>query len=183
MLPERFQHDTPAYRAARFDVYDVTLAGRGGESIQRQLVATADSVVILPLLDATPGAEAVVLIRNERFAVGKALWELPAGTLEAGEDPGVCAGRELVEETGYRADALERLTGFHPTPGFVTEFMHAYRATGLTHVGQDLDPNEQIEVEAMPLARALDLVRDGEVMDAKTIAVLLWQAAMARDAS
>ena len=181
MLPPRFQHDAPAYRAARFDVYDVALAGRDGSTVQRQLVATSDSVVVLPLLDATPGREEVVLIRNRRFAVDQTLWELPAGTLEADENPADCAHRELAEETGYAAASLEKLTAFYPTPGFVTEFMHAYRATGLTHVGQDLDPNETIDVEAMPMTRAMRLAREGEIRDAKTLAVLLWHAAMGGD--
>ena len=179
MLPQRFQNDEPVFRGVRFDVHAVQLDGRDGETVRRELVSTFDSVVILPLLDTTPGAEEVVLIRNERFAVGETLWELPAGTLEPKEDPADCAGRELIEETGYRAAGLEKLTAFYPTPGFVTEFMHAYRATGLTHVGQDLDPNERIEVETMPMSRALELVRSGEVKDAKTVAVLLWQAAFA----
>lgn len=182
MLPERFHNDVPVFRGVRFDVHAVELDGRNGETVRRELVSTFDSVVILPLLDDTPGDEQVVLIRNERFAVGETLWELPAGTLEPNEDPADCAGREMIEETGYRADRLEKLTAFYPTPGFVTEFMHAYRATGLTHVGQDLDPNEKIDVEAMPMSRALELLRSGEVKDAKTVAVLLWHAAFGGEA-
>lgn len=183
MLPERFQDGEPVFRGVRFDVHAVELEGRSGEKVRRELVSTFDSVVILPLLDDTPGEERVVLIRNERFAVGETLWELPAGTLEPNEDPADCGSRELIEETGYRADRLEKLTAFYPTPGFVTEFMHAYRATGLTHVGQDLDPSEKIDVEAMPMSRALELLRGGEVKDAKTVAVLLWHAAFGGEAS
>ena len=88
------------------------------------------------------------------------LWELPAGTLEEDEDPAACAGRELTEETGYVAERLERLVSFVPTPGFCTETLTAYRATGLTFRGQSLDETEQIDVEIKTLDEALQMVRD-----------------------
>jgi len=168
----------PVFQAARFDVHRVELPARSGGTVTRELIQTRNSVVILPMLETAPGQERVVLIRNERFAVGKTLWEIPAGTLEPDEDPLDCAYRELAEETGYEAKAMEKLTAFHPTPGLVTEYMHAYRATSLSHVGQDLDENERIEVEVVELSRALAMVRDGTIMDAKTIALLLWEVSL-----
>jgi len=157
-------------------------ARRSGGSQRREIAEVADAVVILPLLAADEAAAAglgfrgpgVVMIRNERFAVGKTLLELPAGTLEPGEDPAACAARELAEETGYEAQQIERLTAFYPSPGFCTEKLHAFVATGLTAVGQSLDETERITPEPMPLSRAYDLIRDGTIEDAKTIATLLY---------
>ncbi|MEM8739758.1 MAG: NUDIX hydrolase [Planctomycetota bacterium] len=133
-----------------------------------------------------PGAEGglpgvgVVLIRNERFAVRETLWELPAGTVEAGESPDDCAPRELTEETGYRAARVEKLTAFFPTPGFCTELLHAYRAEGLTQVGQALDETERITAHVVPWGEALAMVRDGTIRDAKTVATLLFHETFGR---
>ncbi len=161
---------------------------RASGGVQRREIAeVADAVVILPLIGVDElvaderGADfrgpAVVLIRNERFAVKQTLWELPAGTLEPGEDPAACAARELAEETGYEAQRIERLTAFYPSPGFCTEKLHAYRATGLRHIGQSLDETERITPHVVPLAEAYEMVRDGRIEDAKTIATLLYHHA------
>lgn len=149
------------------------LVGEDGRAHRREVVEAADAVVVLPMMDSGE----VVLIRNERFAVRETLWELPAGTVEAGESPDDCAPRELIEETGYRAARVEKLTEFYPTPGFCTELLHAYRATGLTFVGQELDATEKITVEVVPWGRAMDMVKDGTIRDAKTIATLLYHHA------
>jgi ADP-ribose pyrophosphatase len=176
----------------------------GGEPHRREVVEAADAVVILPLITPEeaaaagfelpppaglfaeaasgladmqgqlPGAGGVVLIRNERFAVGETLWELPAGTVETGESPDDCAPRELAEETGFACDKIEKLTDFFPTPGFCTERLHAYRARGLSYVGQDLDATEKITAEVVPWEQALAMVRGGDIRDAKTIATLLF---------
>jgi len=165
------------FEGVRFDVRCGELSRRDGGVQRREVVQTHDSVVILPLLD----ERTVVMIRNYRFAVGEALWELPAGTLEPGEDPAACAGRELIEETGYRAEVIERLLAFYPTPGICTEFMTCYRATDLTHVGQQLDETEQIEVHPIPLEESYAMIRDGRIKDAKTIVGLLCEKRGMRD--
>jgi len=177
-VPAHLDADAKAFTGARFDVYAVELDRRGGGTMRREVVVTMDAVVILPLLPPGEGEDdpGVVLIRNRRFAVDQTLWELPAGTLEPGEDPAEAAGRELIEETGYRAETIEPVTAFYPTPGFCTERMHAYRARGLTHVGQDLDETEQIEVRVTPWREALAMARDGRIMDGKTLALLLHHA-------
>ena len=158
------------YQGSRFAVRGVHVKKRGGGSKQRELVIPANAVVILPLLD----AQTVVLIRNERFAVGQTLWELPAGTLEAGEDPVLCAGRELIEETGYAAAELTRLIEFFPSPGFCTEMLTTFMARQLTFRGQELDETERITTEAVPLDRSIQMIRDNTIRDAKTIATLLY---------
>jgi ADP-ribose pyrophosphatase len=160
-------------QTGRFDVKQLVHHDDDGSVHQRQVVAPADAVVVLPLLD----AQTVVLIRNRRLAVGQTLWELPAGTVEPGEDHDRTAARELTEETGYVADQVRRLTAFYPTPGFVTEKLSAYLATGLTLAEQDLDDGERIEVHPTPLETAWAMCRDGTIQDAKTLVLLLWHKA------
>ncbi len=138
--------------------------------MRREVVVPANAVVILPMLD----DDTVILIRNERFAVGQTLWELPAGTLEDGENPALCAGRELLEETGYAAAEVQRLIEFYPTPGFCTELLTAFLARNLTFRGQDLDETERITTEAIGLNQSIQMVRDNRIRDAKTIATLLY---------
>lgn len=157
------------HEGVRTTIRAIDLPKRGGGTHRREVVEAADAVVILPLMDNGD----VVLIRNERFAVQDTLWELPAGTVEAGESPDDCAPRELVEETGYRAERVEKLAEFFPTPGFCTELLHAYRATGLTFVGQDLDETEKITAQVVAWDEAMRMVRDNVIRDAKTIATLL----------
>jgi ADP-ribose pyrophosphatase len=127
-------------------------------------------VVVLPLLE----DGRIVMIRNHRFAVDEVLWELCAGTLEPGEPPATTAARELVEETGYRADHVEAMTTFYTSPGICDEIMFAFLAEGLTHVGQKLEETERIEVEPVECDEALGMVEAGEIRDGKTIATLLF---------
>lgn len=161
------------FQGVRFDVRCVELLNRGDRITERDVVVAPPAVVILPLLD----EQTVVLIRNERFAVGQNLWELPAGTLESGEQPRYCAGRELAEETGYRARVIEPMTDFFPSPGICTERMHAFLARDLEHVGQHLDETERITVEPVPLDRSIQMVHDHTIQDGKTIAMLLYYQA------
>lgn len=139
-----------------------------GEPITRDVVVHPGAVVILPILD----SDRIVLIRNFRYAIEEELWELPAGTREPDEAAIETAGRELVEETGYRAESLTPLAAFYTSPGFCTERMHAFVATGLTRVGQALEDGEQIEVELVKRAAVHRMLATGELRDAKTIAVL-----------
>jgi ADP-ribose pyrophosphatase len=143
----------------------------------REVIVHPGAVVILPLLDDST----VAMIRNQRVAVGQTLWELPAGTLEAGEPPEVCAPRELIEETGYRAARMRKLLSFFSSPGICTERMHVFVAEGLEHVGQDLDEGERIDVEPVALSEALRMVRDNRIEDAKSVAALLYYQAFAKD--
>jgi len=115
----------------------------------------------------------VLLVRQHRYPTGRALLELPAGTLDRGEEPEACAARELEEETGFRAGRLQRLGGFYVAPGYSTEYIHAYLATELEPGNVGGDEDEDIQVLALPLAEILRMVETGELEDAKSLAVLL----------
>jgi ADP-ribose pyrophosphatase len=131
-----------------------------------------------------PGASAVVpfetprdvlLIRQWRHAAGGMIWEVPAGKLD-GEDPEVCAYRELEEEAGRRAGRLVRLASIFTSPGFTDEVIHLFAAFDLAAIPQRLEHDEHLEVVCVPLARALELVWSGELRDAKSALALLHAA-------
>ena len=141
-----------------------------GRRLAKEVVVHPGAVVILPLMsDGT-----VVMIRNRRYAVGQVLIELPAGTLEKGEVPMNCAGRELIEETGFIAGRLQSLTAFFASPGIISERLYAFAAFDLEPAATDPDEGEEIEVVPTPFAECLEMIRDGRIQDAKTIATLLY---------
>ena len=110
--------------------------------------------------------------RQPRPATGLSLLELPAGTLEQGEEPAAGAARELEEETGFRAGRVERLGGFFMAPGYCTEYIHAYLATDLEPGTAGGDEDEDIEALALPLNEVFHLIETGELEDAKSLAAL-----------
>lgn len=141
-----------------------------GHEYVRETVQHPGAVVILPLLD----DGRVCLIRNYRVAVDRTLIELPAGTLEPGEDPAETARRELLEETGYQAANIEPLLKFYMSPGILNERMHAYVATSLTPGPLRLEAGEEIEPLVVPWPEALAMIRRGEIEDAKSLAAMLF---------
>jgi ADP-ribose diphosphatase len=157
------------HRGAKFDLELVEYAGAGGKTVRREVVRHPGAVVILPILDNSR----VVLIQNERPALGRAIYELPAGTLERPEPPAECAGRELIEETGYRAATLTPLGRFYTSPGMSDELMWAFLAKGLIHEGQRLEEDERLTVSPVHLEQAFEMVDKGELLDGKSILTLL----------
>jgi ADP-ribose pyrophosphatase len=141
-----------------------------GRRVEREVVIHPGAVTIVPMVD----ADHVCLVRNRREAVGQTLLELPAGTLEPGEDPDATAARELAEETGYRAGRIRRLLEFFMSPGVLTEKMVLYLAEELTAGEQALDAGEDLAPEILPWSTAIALIERGEVHDAKTIVGLLY---------
>ena len=132
-----------------------------------------------------PGASAVVpflshdevlLIQQYRYAAGGTIWEVPAGKLDPGEAPDVCALRELEEETGYRASEIVPLGSILTTPGFTDERIHLFEANGLEPSTQKLDADEVIELVPMPMSAALELVWTGQMVDGKSIVALVKAA-------
>jgi ADP-ribose pyrophosphatase len=135
----------------------------------KEVAVHPGAVVILPLL----GVDQIILIKNRRYALGERLIELPAGTLEKGEDPINCAGRELMEETGYLAGRLQSLGNFFTSPGVLTEKIYAYAAYDLQIAQTHLDEGEDIEVMPTPFDEVIEMIRDGTIHDGKTIATVL----------
>jgi ADP-ribose pyrophosphatase len=140
-----------------------------GRRHAREVVVHPGAVVVLPLL----ADGQIMLIRSRRYAVGQVLVELPAGTLEKNENPMNAAGRELLEETGYLARRLKILGTFYTSPGILSEKMYAYVAYDLEKKEQALEEGEEIELMPTPFDEAIEMIRSGEIVDAKTIAALL----------
>jgi ADP-ribose pyrophosphatase len=153
----------------RFTVVRHHTPGSDGRDHVKDTVQHPGAVAILPLLD----GDRVCLIRNFRVAVGKSLIELPAGTLEPGEDPAVTAERELIEETGYRAARIEKLREFTMSPGILNERMYLFLARDLTPGPTALEAGEQIEPLVTTWSDAMRMVMDGTIEDAKTLVGLL----------
>lgn len=158
---------------ARFDVRAVEVEGSDGRTHRREIVCHPGAVVVLPLID----ANTVAMIRNFRPAVGDALWELPAGTLEPPEPPLDCAHRELLEEAGYEAGEMTPLFDFYTSPGICTERMFAFLAESLNHVGQQLEATEDIVVEPMAVNDVMEMIHSNRIRDGKTIATMLYYQA------
>lgn len=140
-----------------------------GKRTQREICAHTGAVVVLPIL---PNGD-VLLIRNFRYTVGQYVLELPAGTLEKNEDPINCAGRELLEETGYLAGRLKSLGAFFSSPGILTEKIYAYAAYDLEKGHQALEEGEDIELVPTALDEAVEMCGSGALKDGKTIAAIL----------
>ena len=152
------------YKGRIFDVRLDTIR-EGDVEYKREIVVHRGSAVIVPVFD----DGTVALVRQYRHAAGKYMLEIPAGSLENGEDPRTGAIRELEEEIGVVAANIELITEFYVSPGFLTEKMYVYLATGLTETAQNLESDELIEIERVTFPQALEMIRDGEIEDAKSI--------------
>ena len=140
-----------------------------GHRTQRDVVRHPGAVGIVPVL---PDGR-VVMVRQYRYAAGKELLEIPAGTLEPDEPPLECARRELIEETGYEAGEMEILLSCYMAPGYSSEVIHLYLAGGLREVGGESEPDEEIAVEKLDLGTARELINTNVIEDAKTIIGIL----------
>lgn len=141
-----------------------------GTDATLDIVRHRGSVVLLPM----PDGHSVMLVRQYRHALGRAVWEVPAGTLEEGEDAFEGARRECHEEVGQWPGEVELLSSFYPSPGYTTEVMHFYRLTNLSvpdHAAAH-DPDEDLEVRTVTLDELAAMVAAGEVVDMKTVVAL-----------
>lgn len=148
-----------------------------GTTGELEMIRHPGASAVVPFLSDPAGEDPqVLLIRQYRYAAERYLYEIPAGRLDPGEAPDVCARRELREETGCTAERVEHLTTMFTTPGFTDERIHLFVAVGLTRGEDAREADEFIEVEAMPLSRALSLIERGEIQDGKTALGLLFAA-------
>ena len=139
-------------------------------TIVRESIQHPGAVTIVPMVT----GDEVCLIRNHRITVDETLIELPAGTLDPGEDPHQTALRELAEETGFVCQSLRKLHEFYTSPGILNERMVLFVATGLTAGRAALEPGEEIETFVVPWQVALSMVDEGRIRDAKSLVGLLY---------
>jgi ADP-ribose pyrophosphatase len=148
-----------------------------GVEVRRDLVRHHGSIVILAVDDNHSGrsrSPRVLLERQYRHAAGERLWELPAGSLEPGENKLAAAKRELLEETGFTAREWQPALFFYVSPGFLDETMQVFLARKLKKGKAQPEDDERIATRFFPLAQAVRMVATGKIKDAKTIASLLW---------
>lgn len=158
-------------KSRKFDVVREMVVGRDGRDHVRDYVIHPGAVVILPMLDEAR----CLILRQRRPAVGQVLWELPAGTLDIpGEALEIAAARELEEETGHAAGRVERMCAFLTSPGILSEKITAFVARDLRPTRQNLGPTEEIDVETRALSEVMEMVRDGRIIDGKSVVTLLW---------
>jgi ADP-ribose pyrophosphatase len=148
-----------------------------GEVGELEIVRHPGASAVVPFLtDPTGDDPQILLIKQYRYAASGFVYEIPAGKLDGGEDPLVCAQRELLEETGCRAEKIEHLYSFYTTPGFTDELIHAFMASGLSRGDTAHEKDEFMSVETMPLSRALEMIEAGELKDAKSALSILYVA-------
>lgn len=142
-----------------------------------EVIRHPGAAAIVPFLSDPAGEDPqMLLLKQYRYAADGFLYEIPAGRLDPGEEPATCARRELREETGCEAERIEHLCTFYTTPGFTDEKIHAFMAVGLTRGESRHEADEFITVETMTLSRALGLIEEGGISDAKTALSILYAA-------
>jgi ADP-ribose pyrophosphatase len=144
-----------------------------GSTLDAEIVRHPGSVVLVPV---TSNGE-IILVKQYRHAIGRWVWELPAGSLKPNEDPTHAAARECQEEIGLIPSQLDPLGGFFPTPGYCDEEMHFYKASGLREPRPDdekaeQDEDEDIETRTFAVERIRAMIQSGEIIDLKTVAGL-----------
>ena len=152
------------------NVYDITIQGR---KVKREIIEHRGAAAML----AIDKKNNVILVKQHRYPHGNIL-EIPAGTLEKGENPKKCAFRELQEETGYKAKKMTPLIKYYPSVGYNMEVIHCYVASGLSQPGDlELDEDEIISVVKVPLKKLIKMILSGKIIDSKTICAVLTYAA------
>lgn len=168
-----------AYSGRILDVDVDTVRFPNGQSGELEMIRHPGAAAVVPVL--TPdGSEdpQLLLIRQYRYAAGGPIWEVPAGRLEKGESPEACARRELLEETGATAQRWDHLTTIYTTPGFTDERIHLFAARDLVVKPQETrrEPDEFMEVKPVSVSAAVAMIRDGEIVDGKTVVAVLFFA-------
>jgi ADP-ribose pyrophosphatase len=148
-----------------------------GSTGELEMIRHSGASAVLPFVTDPQGEDPqILLIKQFRHAASDFIYEIPAGRLDANEDPRACAERELREETGCSARQMEHVYTFYTTPGFTDERIHAFMATGLTSGDTAHERDEFMSVETVTLSRSLEMIRTGELMDAKTALTILYVA-------
>lgn len=168
-MPFEFIRSETLLKGRAFLIRRDTLKTPDGRETKFDIIEHGGSVILVPV-DKDGN---LLFVRQYRHAAGKDLLELPAGTLEDGEDPALCAAREIREETGFAADQIEKIGDFYLAPGYSTEFMHVFLARELKYDPLDADDDEFLSVETVSFTEAIQMAERGEMPDAKSLAALL----------
>ncbi len=160
------------YEGRVFDVYKDTIR-EGANEYTREIITHGGSIVIVPVF----ADSRVALVKQYRHPARAFIYEIPAGTLEKGEDHETGAKRELEEEIGVSCGKIEKLTEFYVSPGFLSEKMFVFLATDLTETVQNLDDDEFIEIEKFSFEEMFEMIRKNEIQDAKTMVGLILAGA------
>ena len=163
------------FQCPLFRVLHDKLVEPGGRHSERDIIRHNGSVVILAV-DSSKNNPWIVVERQYRHAANQFLWELPAGTLDPGEDPLAGAKRELAEETGYTARKWKPLVEYYASPGFLGESMKVFVAEGLVAGDTNWDADEQIEFRLVKLSELLKMIEKGAILDGKTLTSVLLYA-------
>lgn len=148
-----------------FELIRENITLENGTTTDMEFIEHPGATAIIPFLD----DNLIVLLKQYRHALKKYIWEIPAGTLEPDEEIISCAKRELIEETGYSGGHWYRLGEITPVPGYSNEHIHIFLATELQPAKQHLDADELIRVQEVKFSKALEMIGDGEIQDAKSI--------------
>jgi ADP-ribose pyrophosphatase len=169
--PDRLSHDR-VYDGKVFDVDRDRVRMPNGREVTVDVVRHVRSVVLLPIPE--PGQ--IILIKQYRYAVNRWLWELPAGSVDEGEEPEAAATRECHEEIGKVPETVVRLGSMFPTPGYCDEEMFFFRLSGLGDPTEaaEVDEDEDIEPKTFTFKEAREMVRRGEIVDMKTVVGLMY---------
>lgn len=169
VLSSKVSFEGPVFRVVTDEVREP-----GGQAHRRDVVRHPGSVVVLAVDDSKSKRDPLILLeRQYRHAAAQYLYEVPAGSLDPGEDPLAGAKRELLEETGYKARQWSKLVRYYASPGFLGEWMQFYLAEDLTPGDAQPEDDEQIELFAVPLSELLRQIDAGRIHDGKTVAAAL----------
>lgn len=157
------------YKGNIINVDNLTVTLPDGRQATRDIVRHPGASVVVPLNEKGE----VYMVRQFRKPIDAVTLEIPAGKLDPGEDPLICAKRELKEETGLEAKEIKHLVSIHSTPGFSNEVLHMYSATGLSEGESCADEDEFISTEKYPVADLIEMILNGKITDAKTIVGVL----------
>lgn len=156
------------YQGKVFDVF-LSKIREGKVEYERDIISHHGSAVIVPIF----ADQTIALVKQYRHAAGKYLFEIPAGSLDENESPETGAHRELEEEIGVVAGKIEKLAEFYVSPGFLAEKMFVFLATDLRETAQNLEDDELIEITKITFPKAFEMIKHGEIEDAKTIIGLI----------
>lgn len=154
-----------AYKGNFLEMFNVDVILPDGKKGHRDIIKHPGAAAVLPINENGD----VILVRQWRTALDRTLLEVPAGKLEKGEEPLVCAMRELEEETGYKAEEFKYMGSIATVPGFCDEIIHLYLATGITKGVKGGDDDEFTATEIYPLEKVKEMIKSGEIIDTKTI--------------